>query len=51
MDTRLLAAQVEQHRLRIIKVFGGKEYLIIEWKSGDYRFGGRDTDYYVMARA
>ena len=34
-----------------IKEFGGKEYLIIEWKSGDYRFGGWDTDYYVMVRA
>ena len=33
-----------------IKSFGGKEYLIIEWKSGDYRFGGWDTDYYVMVR-
>lgn len=28
---------------------GGK-YLIIEWKSGDYRWGGYDTDYYVFMR-
>ena len=34
-----------------IKTFDDKEYLIIEWKSGDYRFGGRDTDHYVMTRA
>ncbi len=27
------------------------DYLIIEWKSGDYRFGGYDTDYYVFVRA
>ena len=33
-----------------IKVFDGKEYLIIEWKSGDYRFGGRESSYYVMVR-
>lgn len=33
-----------------IKEFGGKEYLIVEWKSGDYRFGGMETDYYVMVR-
>ncbi|MCR5816794.1 MAG: helix-turn-helix domain-containing protein [Ruminococcus sp.] len=33
-----------------IKSFGGKDYLIIEWKSGDYRFGGRESDYYVMVR-
>lgn len=33
-----------------IKEFDGKEYLIIEWKSGDYRFGGSKTDYYVMVR-
>ena len=28
-----------------------KEYLVMEWKSGDYRWGGRDTDYYVFERA
>lgn len=28
----------------------GKEYLIIEWKSGDYRWGGFDTNYYVFNR-
>ena len=33
-----------------IKEFEGKEYLIIEWKSGDYRFGGRESSYYVMVR-
>ncbi|MFT4143079.1 MAG: hypothetical protein QM644_01385, partial [Mobilitalea sp.] len=26
------------------------EYLIMEWKSGDYRWGGFDTDYYVFVR-
>ncbi len=26
------------------------EYLLIEWKSGDYRWGGFDTDYYVFTR-
>ena len=34
-----------------IKAFDGKEYLFIEWKSGDYRWGGRDTSHYVMVRA
>lgn len=29
---------------------GGKEYLLIEWKSGDYRFGGCESSYYVMTR-
>ncbi len=29
----------------------GRDYLIIEWKSGDYRWGGFDTDYYVFVRA
>lgn len=33
-----------------IKSFGGREYLIIEWKSGDYRWGGRPTSYYVMVK-
>ena len=27
------------------------EYLFIEWKSGDYRWGGFDTNYYVFTRA
>ena len=26
------------------------DYMIIEWKSGDYRWGGYDTDYYVFIR-
>ncbi len=29
----------------------GVEYLIMEWKSGDYRWGGFETDYYVFVRA
>lgn len=28
----------------------GTDYMIIEWKSGDYRWGGYDTDYYVFVR-
>lgn len=28
----------------------GKDFLIIEWKSGDYRWGGFDTDYYVFVK-
>ena len=27
------------------------EYLFIEWKSGDWRWGGFDTDYYVFTRS
>ena len=26
------------------------DYMIIEWKSGDYRWGGFDTDYYVFVK-
>lgn len=33
------------------RIICGTEYLFIEWKSGDYRWGGFDTDYYVFARA
>ncbi len=33
-----------------IRQSGEKEYLIIEWKSGDYRWGGCDTNYYVFIR-
>ena len=34
-----------------IRTIGGIDYLIIEWKSGDYRWGGFDTDYYVFTRS
>lgn len=33
-----------------IKSISGTEYLFIEWKSGDYRWGGFDTDFYVFTR-
>ncbi len=33
-----------------VKTIDGKEYLFIEWKSGDYRWGGFETDYYVFER-
>lgn len=33
-----------------IRIENNKEYLIMEWKSGDYRWGGYDTDYYVFVR-
>ena len=34
-----------------IHEIAGREYLIIEWKSGDYRSGGRPTSYYAFIRA
>lgn len=34
-----------------IRESDGKDYLIIEWKSGDWRYGGYDTNYYVFTRA
>lgn len=33
-----------------IRTVNGRDFLIIEWKSGDYRWGGFDTDYYVFVR-
>lgn len=34
-----------------IRTVNEKEYMIIEWKSGDYRYGGFDTNYYVFVRS
>lgn len=34
-----------------IRIVDGKDYMIIEWKSGDYRYGGYDTNYYVFIKA
>ena len=33
-----------------IRNLGGVDYMIIEWKSGDWRYGGYDTNYYVFTR-
>ena len=33
-----------------IRVENGREYLFMEWKSGDYQWGGYDTNYYVFVR-
>ena len=33
-----------------IRNINDTDYLIMEWKSGDYRWGGIDTDYYVFMR-
>jgi len=33
-----------------IRALYGKEYLFIEWKSGDYVFGGTKPEYYVFVR-
>ena len=29
----------------------GVEYLFVEWKSGDYTYGGLEPQYYVFTRA
>lgn len=33
-----------------LRELDGRDYLIVEWKSGDYRWGGFDTNYYVFTR-
>lgn len=33
-----------------IRTVQGKDYMIIEWKSGDWRYGGFDTNYYVFTK-
>lgn len=35
----------------VIKESCGKEYLFVQWKSGDYIYGGRRPCYYVFERA
>lgn len=34
----------------VIQRIGGAEYLFVEWKSGDYQFGGRTPLWYVFER-
>ena len=33
-----------------IRTIGGRDYLFMEWKSGDYIYGGMDPGHYVFAR-
>lgn len=33
-----------------IRTVDGTDYMIIEWKSGDWRYGGFDTNYYVFIK-
>lgn len=33
-----------------IRTVDGKDYMVIEWKSGDYRYGGFDTNYYALVK-
>ena len=33
-----------------IHQYEGKDYMIMEWKSGDYRWGNMETTYYVFTR-
>ena len=33
-----------------IRTIGGRDYLFMEWKSGDYLYGGAEPGYYVFAR-
>lgn len=33
-----------------IRTVDGVDYLLIEWKSGDWRWGGFDTNYYIFVR-
>lgn len=35
----------------MIRKYGDTEYLFVQWKSGDYTFGGREADWYVFRRA
>lgn len=34
----------------VLKTLKGREYLFIQWKCGDYSYGGRTPCYYVFAR-
>ena len=38
---------VSEYRIRVV---GGREYLFIQWKSGDYSYGGEEPFWYVFTR-
>jgi len=43
-NTRALASKY------LLKEIDGTEYLFVQWKSGDYYFGGREPSWYVFQR-
>jgi len=45
IDTNRKTAASYEHKL-----INGKEYLFIEWKMGNYQYGGKDPEYYVLVR-
>lgn len=46
----LLDKHVELAEFYEFKTIDGHDYLFIEWKSGDYVFGGHTPKYYVFKR-
>jgi hypothetical protein len=46
----LLDARNETAEAYSVKNINGKDYLFVEWKSGDYTFGGRKPYWYVFVR-
>ena len=46
-DLRKYNASACEYEIRTVD---GMDYLLIEWKSGDYRWGGFDTNYYIFVR-
>lgn len=34
----------------VVREYGGEKYLFIQWKSGDYSFGGKEPSWYVFKR-
>ena len=33
-----------------IRTINNKDYIMVEWKSGDYMFGGKVQGYYILKR-
>ena len=46
---------INMHRTTVaayeIKAINGTEYLFMEWKMGNYIYGGKEPDFYVFVRA
>lgn len=44
------ASLANNRKVRYTETIGGRDYLFMEWKSGDYLYGGAEPGYYVFAR-
>lgn len=50
MNGYVLCSTAETASRYVLEMREGKEYLFIQWKTGDYRYGNEEPYWYVFER-